>query len=126
MLVADQTVGLAWPDTDAHARWYEIDTTSTPELIQQGTIAPGPGISTYTPAIAIGAGGVIGLTYNESSSTEYASVYDTGRTAGDPAGMMQSPVVALCRRRDVPERVLLMGELLGDLGRSLEPRHLLD
>ena len=81
LLVADQNVGSP-TDSDAHARWYEFDVTGSPTLVQDGTISPAPGTSTYFPAITIAPGDVIGMVYNESSPTEYPSVYDTGRTPG--------------------------------------------
>ena len=34
------------------------------------------------------------MVYNESSPTEFASVYDTGRTSADPAGTMETPALA--------------------------------
>jgi methionine-rich copper-binding protein CopC len=93
LLVSGQNVGLP-TDSDAHARWYEFNVSGTPALAQQGTISPAPGTSTYYPALAIGAGDSIGMTYNESSATEYPSVYDTGRTSVDAAGTMESPTLA--------------------------------
>ena len=93
LLVADHTVGLP-TDSDAHARWYEFDVTGTPTLVQDGTISPARDTSTYFPAIAIGPGDVIGLVYNQSSPTEFASVYVTGRTPGDPTGTMETPALA--------------------------------
>jgi hypothetical protein len=93
LLVAGQNVGLP-TDSDAHARWYEFNVTGTPALVQDGRIAPAPGTSTYFPALAIGAGDVIGMTYNESSANEYPSVYVTGRSSADPAGTMQTPALA--------------------------------
>src|SRR5262249_42044085 len=60
ILVADHTVGLS-TDSDAHARWYEFDVSGTPSLIQDGTIAPADGTSTYFPAITIAPGDVIGM-----------------------------------------------------------------
>ena len=93
LLVAGQNVGLS-TDTDAHARWYELSVSGTPSLVQQGTIAPAPGVSTYFPAIAIGAGDVIGMTYNQSSASQYPSVYDTGRTPADLKTTMETPVLA--------------------------------
>src|SRR5207249_12159709 len=81
-------------DSDAHARWYEFDVSGSPSLIQDGTIAPASGTSTYFPAITIGPGDVIGMVYNESSSSEFPSVYDTGRTTTDPAGTMETPALA--------------------------------
>ncbi len=93
LLVADQNVGLS-TDSDAHARWYEFSVVGTPTLVQDGTISPAAGTSTFYPAIAIGAGGIIGMTYNESSASEYPSVYVTGRSFSDPTGTMQTPVLA--------------------------------
>ena len=93
LLVAGQNIGLT-TDTDAHARWYEISTSGTPSLVQDGTISPAPGTDTYYPAVAIAPGDIIGMTYNESSLTEYPSVYDTGRTTSTPLGTMQTPVLA--------------------------------
>ena len=69
------------PTATSHARWYEFNVTGSPYLVQDGTITPGPGTSTYFPAIAIAPGDVIGMVYNESSPNEYPSVYDTGRTS---------------------------------------------
>jgi hypothetical protein len=34
------------------------------------------------------------MAYKESSSTEFPSVYDTGRTTADPTGMMKTPAMA--------------------------------
>jgi len=93
LLVAAHNVGLS-TDGDAHARWYEFDVTGSPVIKDQGTITPGPGISTYFPAIAIAPGDVIGMTYNESSASESPSIYDTVRTATDPAGTMETPVLS--------------------------------
>ncbi len=93
LLVADHNIGLP-TDFDVHARWYEFSTSGTPSLVQDGTISPAQGTSTYFPAIGIAPGDVIALTYNQSSPTEYASVYDTGRTTGDPTGTMETPALA--------------------------------
>jgi protocatechuate 3,4-dioxygenase beta subunit/methionine-rich copper-binding protein CopC len=93
ILVADHAVGLA-TDSDAHARWYEFSTTGTPSLIQDGTISPAPGTSTYFPAITIAPGDIIAMVYNESSPTEFPSVYETARVTSDPLGTMETPVLA--------------------------------
>jgi methionine-rich copper-binding protein CopC len=93
-LVADQNIGESWVDNNAHARWYEFNVSGTPYLEQDGTIAPGGDTSTYFPVITIAPGDVIGFAYNESSATEYASVYDTGRTTADPTGTMETPALA--------------------------------
>src|SRR5262249_35268583 len=93
LLVADQTVGLA-SDSDAHARWYEIDGSGSPTLVQDGTISPAAATSLYSPPIAIARGDVIGIVYNQSPPSEFASVYVTGRTSADPLGTMQTPALA--------------------------------
>lgn len=91
-LVAAQTVGIG--DAQAHARWYEIGISPTPTLLQQGTIGVGSGTSSYYPSVAIAPNGDLGMTFIQSSSNEYMSMYVTGRKAGDPAGTMQTPVLA--------------------------------
>ena len=79
---------------DATARWYEFDVTGgVASLKQQGNIDPGPGVHTYFPSIAINAAGDIGLTYMQSSASEYVSMYVTGQRAGDPAGAMGIPAL---------------------------------
>ena len=92
-LVAAHTVGSPF-DADTHVRWYELDVTARPRLVQEGTLDPGLSTDTYAPAIAIGAGGVIALSYLQSSPGENPTLYVTGRTAADPAGTMQRPTRA--------------------------------
>src|SRR5262249_3478847 len=48
----------------------------------------------YFPTIDINAAGSLGLTYIESSPSEFMSMYVTGRTTADPPGTMETPVVA--------------------------------
>jgi hypothetical protein len=89
-LVADQHIGAGGV---TRVRWYEFDTsTATPTLTQEGDINQGPGVYTYFPAIALASNHDIGLTFMESSATEFVSMYITGRSAGDPLGTMQKPV----------------------------------
>jgi hypothetical protein len=79
--------------TDPAAAWLEFNTAgASPSVAQQGAIHPGTGVSTYMPAVAVDANGDLGLTYMQSSATEYASIYVTGRLASDPAGTLQAPV----------------------------------
>ena len=92
-LAAAQTVGVAG-DSQAHARWYLFDTSGVPALSQQGTIGVGSGSHSYFPSVAIAPSGDLGMTFIQSSSTEYMSMYVTGRSSTDPAGTMQTPVVA--------------------------------
>jgi hypothetical protein len=94
MLVATQTVGTGSPQ-EAHARWYQFDTSGAPTLTQSGEINPGSGIATYFPSIDIDSNNDIGMTYMESSHSEFVSMYVTGRTPSDPAGTMETGVKAL-------------------------------
>ena len=78
----------------AHARWYDINTAGgTPTLTQQGDIDQGAGVYTYFPSIEIAPNGDLGMTFMESSSSEFMSAYVTGRKFTDPAGTMETPVV---------------------------------
>ncbi len=99
MLVATHSVG-DFSDGDAHAAWYlfeaEDSASATPTLIQEGRLDPGDGISTYYPSVAITAGGTIGMTYMQSSPSQFASMYVTGRSPSDPPGTMSEG--ALSRR----------------------------
>ena len=88
-LVAAQTVGTGGV---AHARFYEFNTSAAPTLTQQGEIAPGSGVYTYCPSIAIAGNGDLGMTFMQSSSSQFMSAYVTGQSAGT-LGSMQTPAV---------------------------------
>jgi hypothetical protein len=96
-LVAAHAIGVT-TDAQAHARWYEFDTTNYtstgPTLIQAGTIGLGSGANSYFPSIAIGANDALGMTYMESSPTEYMSMYVAGRLASDAPGTMETTSLA--------------------------------
>jgi hypothetical protein len=94
-LVASQTVG---SDGAAHARWYEFNiTASTATLRQSGEISRGgingaPDlVNTYYPSIDIAANGDLGMTFMESTSTEFMSMWITGRKETDALGAMETP-----------------------------------
>jgi hypothetical protein len=90
-LVAAHTVGVGGL---AQARWYQFDTTpGTPYLYQSGTINQGPGVHTYMPTIDMDYYGDLGMTFMESSPSEYVSMYVTGQSIYDGPGPMQTPVV---------------------------------
>jgi hypothetical protein len=91
-LLATHTVGLSGA---ARARWYEFDTSGlSPTLTQQGTINRGTGVHTYYPSIAIAPNGDLGMTFMQSSNTQFVSMYVTGRLPSDAPGKMQKPVLA--------------------------------
>jgi sugar lactone lactonase YvrE len=79
----------------SRVRWYQFDTTGgTPTLIQQGTIHPGPGVSTFMGSIAQDAAGDLGMTYMQSSAREYVSMYVATKPVGTPLGVMGNGVAA--------------------------------
>jgi hypothetical protein len=90
LLVTGHTIGSGGL---SQARWYEFDTTgSSPTLVQSGNVFRGSGIYTYFPTLEINAEGDIGMTFMESSSSEYMSMYVTGQLAGDAgSGVMELP-----------------------------------
>lgn len=93
-LVATHIVGLV-STSQSHVRWYEFDTSgSAPTLTQEGTINPGAGIHTYYPSIEIAANGDIGMTFMQSSSTEFISMYVTGQNAANSPGQLRTPMLA--------------------------------
>lgn len=96
-LVAAQTVGV---NSAAQARWYEFSTSGTPTLTQEGTINPGSGVNTYYPSVAIAPNGNVGMTFIQSSSSQYMSMYVTQAPySSTPFAMeMQTPVLAKAGR----------------------------
>jgi streptogramin lyase len=95
MLVSAQNVSEADDGfSTSRVRWYEFATDGTPSLVQEGTINPGPGVSTYYGAPALDINGDIGISYMESSPNEYVSFYVAGRLATDPLGTLSPGKVA--------------------------------
>jgi hypothetical protein len=77
-------------------QWYRIDVNGTPALADQGRVSAGNNTYLTYPAIDINASGQIGMTYMQSgtnTSTNYMSMYLTGRNASDAAGTMQPSIV---------------------------------
>jgi hypothetical protein len=103
------------PTQTAQARWYEFSTAgASPTLTQTGSIDAGPGVATYVPSINIAPNGDLGLTYLESSASQYLSVEITGQKAGAAAGTLQAPIEA--KAGEATLRVFRApGELAGPL-----------
>lgn len=90
-LVASQIVGA----TVARARWYEfITSTPSPTLNQSGEVGAS-GAASYFPSIDITPNGNIGVNFLESSSSEYMSMYVTGRSISDPLNTMQTATLVM-------------------------------
>jgi hypothetical protein len=100
-LVAAHQVGVSsgghHGKTAGVARWYDFDTSgSSPVLFQSGNQAGVTnGATAFMPSVDINAADSIGLNFNESSKTEFWSMYVTGRTTAMALGTMQSPVRAV-------------------------------
>jgi hypothetical protein len=80
------------------ARWYQMGTGTWPTsgvitLQQSGDVDPGPGVSSFFPAIYTNAANDVGMVIGTSSATQNVSVAITARDSDDPAGRMALPQV---------------------------------
>src|SRR5690606_13105117 len=80
------------PVVASAVRWYDFDVTSgTPVLLQQGTINPNPSTTdTFFPGIDIAPDGTIGVSYSQSGTNEYLSMYSTVNLPSDPDGFTRN------------------------------------
>jgi uncharacterized repeat protein (TIGR01451 family) len=84
-LVLTQEVNSSADPGIAKARWYDFNTTGATDatvnvpLYQSGEINRGAGVFTYFPSADIDPAGDIGMTYLESSTSEYMSMYIAGK-----------------------------------------------
>ncbi len=91
-LVAAHQVASGGRRSGPVARWYDIN-VGTKTLIQDGNAPAGvSGAATFMPSVDINTAGSIGMTFDESASSEFWSMYVTERTASDPAGTMEAAV----------------------------------
>ncbi len=94
-LVACQAIAAS--STEDDIRWYKIDVSSgSPVLLDQGNVSAGDNTYLVYPSIDINSGGDIGMTYMRSgndTTTDFMSMWVTGRATYDPAGTMQTPVL---------------------------------
>jgi hypothetical protein len=72
----------------AAVHWFQID-PSTGALVQQGVFGA-KGVHYFYPALMPDANGNMTLVFCRSSTTEFASIYFTGRKATDPLGQLQA------------------------------------
>src|SRR5262249_41969103 len=93
-IVASHIVAVS--STQDDAQWYKIDSSGgTPPLADQGRIATGNNTYVTYPGIDINPAGDIGMTYirqGNDTSTDFMSMWVTGRTAFDAAGTMETAV----------------------------------
>jgi uncharacterized repeat protein (TIGR01451 family) len=96
LLVATHSVSVS--PTEDDARWYVIDVSGgTPTLKDQGDVSAGNHTYLTYPGIDINPAGDVGMSYMQSGTdtpTDFLSMYVTARTAADPPGTMEAPVLA--------------------------------
>lgn len=94
-IVATHTVSVS--STQDVAQWYAVNVSSgTPTLAQQGRVSAGANTYVTYPGIDINPSGQIGMSYMKSgrdTTTDYLSMWVTGRTSTDAAGTMETPVI---------------------------------
>jgi len=75
-------------DGDDDIRWYEIrNLSNTPYFYQQGSFAPDTDYR-WISSLGVDGMGNMAIGYSISGSTQYPSVYYTGRLVGDPLGTL--------------------------------------
>lgn len=96
--VINTGVASTTPNRDA-ARWYQINNlSSTPALVQSGTIFAGGTNDVnqrnyFFPTMMISGQGHIALGFSTAGTNEYANAGTTGRLNNDAAGYTQTPVL---------------------------------
>lgn len=75
-------------------RWFELDVSEWPNVkfIQDARLSR-PDTYFLFPAIAVDTNHNMGLIFGQSSSTEYASLWVTGRLASDPINTLRPPIL---------------------------------
>ena len=95
-IVAAHTVAPSGSTTQDVAQWYAIDvSSSTPVLAQQGRVSAGSNTYVFYPGIDINSAGAIGMSFMQSgtdTTTDYMSMWVTGRVSTDAAGSMEVAV----------------------------------
>jgi uncharacterized repeat protein (TIGR01451 family) len=124
LIVAAHSVGVSNSEDDV--QWYAIDVSGgTPTLKDQGRVGSGSKTYSFYPAIDINANGQIGMTYMRSgndTTTDYMSMYVTGRVPSDAAGTMETPVVVPDGAGVANYTDFASGHRAGDLsGISIDP-----
>jgi hypothetical protein len=78
------------------ARWYEIDITGAPALVQSGTLfdtaATNPRFY-WIPSIMVSGQGHAAIGASAAGATQYINGVTAGRFASDPAGELQAPLL---------------------------------
>jgi uncharacterized repeat protein (TIGR01451 family) len=123
-LVATHTVSVS--SSQDVAQWYAINvSTGTPTLAQQGRISAGTNTYITYPGIDINPSSQIGMSYMRSgtdTSTDYLSMWVTGRVSTDTPGTMETPVIVPAGTGVANYKDFTSGGRAGDLsGINVDP-----
>jgi hypothetical protein len=86
-------VGASPASRDA-SRWYELDVTTTPALVQSGTIfdpAATNAKSYWIPTVAVSGQGTMAIGGSVAGLSHHADAWFSGRLASAPAGQVDAP-----------------------------------
>jgi uncharacterized repeat protein (TIGR01451 family) len=123
-IVAAHTVSPSTTEDDV--QWYAINVSgATPVLSQQGRISNGNNTYSFFPSIDINSSGQFGVTYMRSgtdTSTDFMSMYVTGRAPSDPSGTMEASVLVPAGTGQANYKDFTAGGRAGDLsGINVDP-----
>jgi uncharacterized repeat protein (TIGR01451 family) len=123
-IVAAHAVSVS--STQDVVQWYAINVASgTPTLAQQGRVSAGANTYLVYPAIDINSSGQIAMTYMQSgqdTSTDYMSMWLTGRTSTDASGTMETSIKVPAGSGVANYSDFTSGHRAGDLsGISVDP-----
>jgi hypothetical protein len=81
--------------------------SGAPSLIKCGNALAGTsGSPQFVPSLDIDAADSTGMTFDESSSSDYWSMYVTERIAADPTGTMEAPLLAMAGTATSPDSLV--------------------
>jgi VCBS repeat-containing protein len=78
------------------SRWYELDVSGTPSLVQNGTMFDGAAsnpLSYWIPTVAVSGQGHMAIGGSVSGATHHPDAWFSGRLSGDAAGTTDAPTV---------------------------------
>jgi hypothetical protein len=78
------------------SRWYELDVSGTPSLVQSGTVfdsASASPLSYWIPTVAVSGQGHMAIGGSVSGSAHHPDAWFSGRLAGDAAGATDAPTL---------------------------------
>jgi hypothetical protein len=78
------------------SRWYELDVSGTPSLVQSGTVFDGASsnpLSYWIPTVAMSGQGHMAIAGSVSGSNHHPDAWFSGRLAGAAAGTTDAPTI---------------------------------